>query len=177
MQTFLESVVSECQRLERLAEGALAQVSDSEFFRSPDPESNSLAILCQHLSGNLISRWTAFLTEDGEKPDRHRDAEFEAAPGITRAQVMDRWNKGWQCLYDALGELTPEDLERTVRIRAQPMSALAAIQRQLAHSAYHVGQIVYLARHWKGGEWRTLSVRRGGSDEFLAEMRAKFDKP
>jgi hypothetical protein len=176
MNAFLENTRAEFQRLQGLAQGALAQVSDPDFFRSPNPESNSLAILCQHLSGNMLSRWTNFLTEDGEKPDRHRDAEFETPPGADRSQIMERWKAGWECLYGGLAALSPEDLDRTVHIRSQPLSALQAIHRQLTHCAYHVGQIVYLCRHWKGTGWSSLSVPRGRSDEFLAEMRAKFGK-
>src|SRR5690242_8660613 len=109
MQAFLDNTMSEFQKLRKQAESALSQVSDDEFFRALDAESNNLAVLCQHLGGNMMSRWSGFLTEDGEKPDRRRDAEFEVASSATRDQIMERWQAGWQCLFDNLGALTPED--------------------------------------------------------------------
>ena len=155
---FLEDVIRNLQRLKTLAERAAAQVRDEDFFATLDPEANSIAIVMQHVSGNMRSRWTDFLTSDGEKPDRNRDAEFELQPETTRAAVLQRWEAGWQCVFDAIGALTPADLNRTVFIRGEPHSVLEAINRQLTHYASHVGQIVLLAKHFCGEGWRTLSI-------------------
>src|SRR5574337_729266 len=130
----------------RLAEGAFAQLNDEEFFRLLDPEANSVAIIAKHLAGNMRSRFTDFLTTDGEKPDRHRDQEFEMTPDTTRQQVMEWWENGWKIVFDAIAPLKPEDLQRTVNIRGEPHSVLQAIHRQVAHYTYHVGQIVFLAK-------------------------------
>lgn len=148
-----------------LGERAIAQVSDEQLFIVPDAESNSIAIIVKHLAGNMRSRWTDFLTSDGEKPWRHRDSEFEdAAP--TREALLEQWNQGWACLYAALEPLTDADLTRTVTIRGEPHSVMQAINRQVAHYAYHVGQIVFLARHLANTNWTSLSVPRKQSDEF-----------
>ena len=157
----------------KLAERTLEQVSDEEFFRVIDPESNSLAVMIKHIAGNLHSRWRDFLTTDGEKPDRNRDTEFEMS-GDTREPLMNFWERGWQTLFDNVGPLTVEDLSRTVTIRGEPHTVVAAINRQLTHYAYHVGQIVFLAKHLRSSEWKTLSVPRNRSEEFnkiLAEKR------
>lgn len=158
----------------KLAEGALDQVDDAAFFRAVDPESNSLALIVKHLAGNLRSRWTDFLTADGEKPDRDRDQEFEAAAADTREALMAAWAAGWETLEAALGALRAEDFGRTVTIRGEPHSVVQALNRQVAHYAYHVGQIVFLAKHLKGAAWRTLSVPKGGTKAFNAEMAARF---
>jgi len=150
----------------RLAEGAMAQVTDEEFFRQLDPEANSIAILVKHLAGNMRSRFTGFLTTDGEKPDRNRDQEFLLDAGTTRAEVMRWWEEGWTCVFAAIQPLQPEDLARTVTIRGDPHSVLMAIHRQVAHYAYHVGQIVLLAKHMRGAECNALSIPRGKSEEF-----------
>jgi hypothetical protein len=121
------------------------------------------------MAGNLVSRWTDFLTTDGEKPDRDRDSEFVVKPGTTRAGLMDRWEEGWRCLFQALAALTEEDLSMTVLIRAEPHSVIKAIDRQLTHQAYHAGQIVLLAKHYASATWQTLSVTRGGTKAFNAE--------
>ncbi len=155
------------------AERALEQVSDEEFFRSIDAESNSLAQLVKHVAGNLRSRWTDFLTTDGEKPDRRRDSEFEIGEADTRPALMERWEQGWKTLYDSIGALTPADLDRKVEIRREPHTIVEAIGRQLAHYAAHVGQIVFLAKHLRGDHWRTLTVPRGKSEEFNQEMLQK----
>ena len=152
----------------RLAEAAIAQLSDEELFRTIDSEANSVAVIMKHIAGNQRSRFTDFLTSDGEKPDRHRDQEFEMGPGTTREQVMSWWEKSWSTVFGALEPLRAEDLERTVTIRGEAHTVLQAIQRQVAHYAYHVGQIVFLAKHLKGGEWKSLSVPRGKSEEFNA---------
>jgi hypothetical protein len=150
----------------RLAEGALAQLQDQEFLVAIDAEANSIATLVKHIAGNARSRFTDFLTSDGEKPDRHRDQEFELSANTTRAEVMRWWEEGWQIVLSALGSLKPEDVERTVTIRGQPHSVLQAVNRQIAHYAYHVGQIVFLAKHLRSREWKSLSVPKGKSEEF-----------
>jgi len=152
----------EFRRLKRQAENALAQVDDDALHRVLDPESNSLAILLRHLAGNMRSRWTDFLTSDGEKPDRDRDGEFEGT-SRTRAELMAEWKDGWARLFGALDGLRDEDLTRSVTIRGESLSALEAIARQLAHYSAHVGQIVFLAKHLAGARWKTLSIARGQS--------------
>ena len=158
----------------RLADGAIAQLSDEQFFALPDAESNSVAIVVKHMAGNMRSRFTDFLTTDGEKPDRNRDDEFLIAADATRAEILDAWEKNWQVVFDALNALGGEDLAREVTIRGEPHSVLRAINRQVAHYAYHVGQIVFLAKHWKGSEWKTLSVPKGQSATVNAAMAAKY---
>jgi Protein of unknown function (DUF1572) len=155
----------------KLAERALDQCPDQGLFHSLDPESNSIAIMVKHLAGNMRSRWTNFLTSDGEKPDRHRDTEFETPP-TTRAELLALWEQGWKYLFDALEPLTDADLTRTVTIRTEPHSVMQAINRQLAHYIYHLGQIVYLAKHFSAisGQWTTLTVPRNKSAEFSAKV-------
>lgn len=154
---------SQCDR-------ALAQVPGDRWTRRLDPDSNSLATLMLHLSGNMISRWTDFLTSDGEKPDRDRDAEFEDPSAFDPAALRARWERGWACLFRALEGLTADDLDRTVTIRKEPHTVLEAINRQLAHYPYHAGQLVFLARHLAPGPWQTLSVTRGGSRALNAAL-------
>ena len=143
-----------------LADRAAAQAGPQELFRSLDADSNSIAILMQHLAGNMRSRWTDFLTTDGEKPDRNRDAEFEIEAGTTPDQVLAGWEDGWRRTFAALQALGPGDLLRTVTIGGKPCTVLAAIERSIAHYAYHIGQIVFLAKHLRAGAWQTLSVPR-----------------
>lgn len=151
------------QRLKDLAERALAQVDDAQFFHAIDDEANSIAILVKHIGGNLRSRFTDFLTTDGEKPDRDRDAEFIATDTSARAKLMDTWHIGWRVLFESLASLTPADLSATVRIRGEAMTVVAALHRSLAHISQHVGQIVLLAKHFRGADWKTLSIPRGQS--------------
>jgi uncharacterized damage-inducible protein DinB len=158
----------------KMAERALAQVDDAGFFASPGPETNSLAIIVKHMAGNLRSRWRDFLTTDGEKPDRYRDTEFELADADTREALMERWAAGWDLVADQLTPLTDADLDRTVMIRWEPHSVLAALQRQLTHAAYHVGQITMLARHY-AQDWESLSIPVGGSDAFNDKMRRRAE--
>jgi len=155
---YLEDAEKVFRTQKKLADGAAAQVSDEEFFRAIDAESNSIALIMKHMAGNMRSRWTDFLETDGEKPDRNRDMEFEVGAGDSLPEIEARWQAGWDLLFRTLESLRPEDLGRTVIIRGERMSVLAAIQRQLAHYASHVGQIVFLAKHWNGPRWRTLSV-------------------
>jgi hypothetical protein len=166
---YLTDVVDQFRQLKDLGDRALAQVRDEDLFAALDPESNSLAVLIQHMAGNLRSRWTDFLSSDGEKPDRDRDSEFEVSGGTTRAQLLDRWEEGWRCLFQALAALHEEDLALTVLIRAEPHSVVKAINRQLTHYAYHVGQIVFLSKHLASASWRNLSVPRGGTRRFNEE--------
>lgn len=159
----------------RLAESALAQVSDQEFFRVlDDGESNSIAVMVKHVAGNARSRFAEFLTSDGEKPWRHRDTEFEIGKDDTRARLMESWEAGYKTVFDTIASLKPEDLARTVTIRGAEHSVLQAIHRATAHYAYHIGQIVFLAKHWRGREWKTLSIPRGKSEEAGQEMEQKL---
>ena len=170
---YLEDVRRQFHGQKKLAEKAMAQVSDEHFFARLDEESNSIALIVKHLAGNQRSRWTGFYDSDGEKPDRHRDSEFEMEPEDTRASLMERWNSGWQCLFDIVDPMRPADLERTVAIRGEPHSVLKAVNRQLAHYAYHIGQIAFLAKHFAAGRWESLSIPRGRSEEFNAGKRGK----
>ncbi len=167
----LASALHELRTLKERAEQAFAQADDAAFFAAPDPQSNSIAVLVKHLAGNMRSRWSGFLDTDGEKPDRNRDAEFEISPQDTRGELHEHWEAGWKLLFETLAALEPGDLGRTVRVRGEALSVESAILRQLAHYAYHVGQIVMLAKHARGPAWRTLSIPRGGSEAFNARMR------
>ncbi len=163
---FLEDAVRQLRKYKGLADGALAQVSDGDFLRSIDAESNSIALVLKHVSGNMRSRWRDFRTSDGEKPDRNRDREFELEPGDTRASIQAEWEAAWALLFETLGAIAPGDLLEVVRIRDEEHTVLQAIQRQLTHYAYHVGQIVFLAKHFAGNAWRSLSIPKGKSNEF-----------
>jgi len=165
-QHYLQDVLMQLRKLKTQADRAIAQVSDEQLFSTIDPESNSLAIIMKHLAGNMRSRWTDFLTTDGEKPDRDRDREFVTDSADSRAAVLSRWNDGWRLAIDGLSALAPADLERTVRVRGEAHTVLEAINRQLVHYAAHVGQIVFLAKHLTGARWQTLSIPRGQSKSF-----------
>lgn len=170
---YLDEVRRQFRGHKRLAESAIAQLKDEELFLTIDSESNSVAILVKHLAGNMRSRFTDFLTTDGEKPDRHRDQEFELTAGTTRVDIMRWWEEGWAHVFSAIESLKPEDLMRTVTIRGEPHTVLQAINRQLSHYAQHTGQIVFLAKHLRSHEWKTLSVPRGKSEEFNRKAIAK----
>ncbi|HKP72769.1 MAG TPA: DUF1572 family protein [Pyrinomonadaceae bacterium] len=172
-KNYLEDAVAVFRNYKKLGEDAIAQISDEEFFAQIDAEANSVAVVVKHLAGNMRSRWVDFLTADGEKPDRDRDAEFEIAPETTRGEVMRWWEEGWRCVFDAVEPLAPADLERTVTIRNEPHTVVKAINRQLTHYAYHVGQIVLLAKHFKAEGWRSLSIPRGRSQVFNESMRKR----
>jgi uncharacterized damage-inducible protein DinB len=152
----------------RMAESALSQLSDEQFFLVPDRESNSVAVLVKHVAGNTRSRWTDFLTTDGEKPDRNRDQEFEITPVDTREQLMRHWEDSFNTVFATLESLTREDFDKTVFIRGEAHSVLQAINRSLNHVAHHIGQIVFLGKLLRGGEWKTLSIPRGKSAEYNA---------
>jgi uncharacterized damage-inducible protein DinB len=159
------------RQYKKLAEAAMAQLSDEQLLATIDAESNSVAIIVKHMAGNMRSRWTDFLTTDGEKPDRNRDTEFEAPP-VTRAELMALWEDGWNRLFTALEPLTDADLGRTVMIRGEAHSVMQAINRQVAHYSYHAGQIVFLAKHLKSTEWKCLSVPRRQSGEYNRKVLA-----
>jgi hypothetical protein len=156
----LEELHSTFLAQRELAERAIAQLDDAALFRAPDEDQNSVAILMKHVGGNLRSRWTDPLGTDGEKPDRDRDGEFEPRPSDTPDSVRAAWDEGWRTLDEALRQLGPGDLLRSIRIRGQPLTVLQALLRSLAHTAQHAGQIVVLARQWSGRDWRTLSIPR-----------------
>lgn len=164
----LESYQGRFRNVRELGEGALRQVRDDEWHRTIGANENSVAVIIQHLHGNMLSRWTDFLTTDGEKPARNRDGEFEEDPARSSDACLALWNEGWHCLESALESLAEEDLTKTIYIRQQPLSALDAINRQLSHCSYHVGQIVQLTRHFRGEEWQTLSIARGRSSAYKA---------
>ncbi len=167
----MTSVRSTFGRQRALAERALSQVDDAAFFTVAGDDANSLAVLAQHIGGNLRSRFTDFLTSDGEKPDRHRDQEFEIGDDADRDEILVRWARGWGCLEESLAALEAGDLTRTVTIRSEPYSVVEALLRALDHIAYHVGQIVLLARDHCGTSWQTLSVPRGGSQAYADAVR------
>lgn len=163
---YLADLSEQFEKLKALADKAVARVTDEEFFRAIDPASNSLAVILQHVGGNLRSRWKDFLTSDGEKPDRNRDGEFEVTPETTPAHVRARWEEGWRIVLSELRALKPEDLARDVFIRGERHSVVQAANRSFQHTAYHVGQIVFLARHLRADDWQSLSIPRGQSAAF-----------
>ena len=173
---YLEDALRTFRDYKKLAERAFEQIDDEDFFRTIDRESNSIAVNMKHLAGNMLSRWTDFLTTDGEKPERDRDMEFVMLPQTTKAEMVAYWDKGWQCTFDAVQPLKPENLMRTVTIRGQDHTVVQAINRQLAHYAYHVGQIVYLAKHFKASDWQSLSVPKNKSAEFNKYLEEKMRK-
>ena len=163
--SYLEDALEVFRHYKRLAEGAMEQVSEEQLYVLLDLEMNLIALIVKHMAGNMCSRWSDFLTSDGEKPGRNRDCEFEELPA-GRAAVMELWETGWQMLFSALEPLTEADLSRTVTIRGEAHSVMQAINRQLAHYPYHCGQIVFMAKHLRHENWQSLSVPRGHSQEF-----------
>ncbi len=172
-EDFLSDALAVLRKYKKLAEGAMAQLDEEEFFARIDAESNSVAVIVKHMAGNMRSRWTDFLTADGEKPDRDRDAEFRIEAETTRAEVSAWWEAGWRCVFAAVEPLRAPDLSRTVTIRGEPHTVVMAINRQLTHYAYHVGQIVFLAKHLKSERWQSLSIARGNSEAFNQSMRER----
>ncbi len=171
---YLRDSSATLRKYKDLADQSLARVTDPQFFAALDAESNSLAVLVKHMAGNLISRWTDLLTSDGEKPERDRDSEFEITPADPRSVLMQAWEAGWTRAFGSLEALTPADLDRSIRIRGEPHTLVQAINRQLTHAAYHVGQIVYLSKHLQADTWQSLSIPRGQSRQFNA---GKFESP
>ncbi len=172
--SYLQDSIGLFRYYKKLGERAMAQCPEEALFITLDAESNSIAIIVKHMSGNMRSRWLAFLSTDGEKPDRNRDTEFETPPQ-TRAQLLEMWERGWKYVFDALEPLTEADLTRTVTIRSEPHSVMQAINRQIAHYAHHVGQILFLAKHLtftRTGKWESLSVPRGKSADMNAKVAA-----
>ena len=163
---YLEEIKRQFRGHKRMGEAAMAQLKDEDFFVALDPESNSVAALVKHIAGNARSRFTDFLTSDGEKPDRFRDQEFEVSAKTTRDDVMRRWEQAWSHVFSQLDSLRPEDVHRTVTIRTEPHTVVRALNRALAHYAQHIGQIVFLAKHLCFAKWKTLSIPRGKSEDY-----------
>lgn len=157
-QHFLDDCLFQLRKLKAQADKAMAQVGDGQFFELIDADANSIALIVKHVAGNMRSRWTDFLTTDGEKPDRHRDLEFERGPADTRGALIALWETGWDLLFRTIASLKPDDLGRTITIRGEPHTVVQAINRQLSHYSAHVGQIVLLAKHFAGLKWKTLSI-------------------
>ena len=172
VSNYRKDAIASFRNYKKLAERAVVQVSDDEFFAAIDEESNSIAIIVKHIAGNLRSRWRDFLTTDGEKPDRNRDSEFEMS-GDTRESLMESWEAGWQTLFESIEALTEEEFGRLITIRGELHTVVEAINRQLTHYAYHVGQIVFLAKHLRSSDWKTLSVPRNHSTDFNKQLAEK----
>jgi len=169
--SYLEDSIELFRHYKRLAERAMEQVSDAQLLECCDEESNSIAVTVKHMTGNMRSRWTDFLTSDGEKPDRRRDTEFEDPPA-TREALLAAWEAGWRCMFDTLASLSEADLSRTVMIRGEAHSVMQAINRQTSHYAYHCGQIVFLAKHLSCAKWKPLTVPRGQSEAYNRRVQA-----
>ena len=172
IDNYHQDAIQSFRNYKRMAERAMEQVSDEEFLTAIDAEANSIGTIVKHIAGNLVSRWSDFLTADGEKPDRNRDTEFELI-GDTRESLMEFWERGWEELFNALLPLTADDFSRTVTIRGEPHTIAEAINRQLTHYAYHIGQIVLLAKHFRSSDWKTLSIPKNRSGEFNNYLAAK----
>lgn len=173
---YLDEIARQLRGYKRVGEGALTQLREEDFLVTLDPESNSIAMLVKHLAGNMRSRFTDFLTTDGEKPDRFRDQEFLIDANTTREQVMSWWDQGWTNVFATVEELRPADIMQTVYIRQEPHTVVQALNRALAHYAQHVGQIVFLAKHLRSAEWKTLSVPRGKSEEYKTVAPKPFKR-
>jgi len=176
MSSIVDSVRAEFDRYKKLAERAFEQLRDEELSQPGPGGGNSIAIICWHVAGNLRSRFTDFLTTDGEKPWRKRDEEFQPRT-VTRAELLAKWGDGWRALQEALGGLTDADLSRTITIRTQPQAVHEALHRALAHISHHVGQIVYIAKAFRGADWQSLSIPPGASQAFNERMQAQFKRP
>ncbi len=169
---FLPKIINRFKAYKELADKTFEQLEDKDFFYQPSAESNSIAIIIQHMYGNAMSRWTNFLAEDGEKEWRKRDAEFEVMD-VSRQDLLSFWNTGWNVVFQTLESLREEDLDKTIYIRSEPLKAFDAILRQLAHYSYHVGQIVYVGKLIKDNEWKSLSIPRGQSNQFNEKMKTR----
>lgn len=172
---FLRDVIKRFRGYKEMGDKTFSQLKEDEFFYRPSSDSNSIAIIVQHMYGNMLSRWTNFLTEDGEKSWRKREAEFDAMEA-TAKDIIAFWEAGWKCLLDTLESLQPEDLDKTITIRTEPLKVYDAILRQLAHYPYHVGQIVYIGHMLRNDQWKSLSIPKGGSADFLTAMQEKHSK-
>lgn len=170
---YLEDSIKSFRAYKKLAEKALDQVSEAEFFITLVDEANSIAVIMKHMAGNMLSRWTDFLTTDGEKPDRNRDMEFVIEPKTGKDDVVAYWEKGWQAVFAALEPLGADDLDRKVMIRGEEHTVIQAINRQLMHYAYHIGQIAFLAKHFRSTEWKSLSIPRNKSADFSEYLRGQ----
>jgi Protein of unknown function (DUF1572) len=170
IQNYLDDARSSLRAYKKLADKAVDQLKDEEFFVTIDEEANSVAVVMKHMAGNMFSRWTDFLSSDGEKPNRNRDMEFVIEPQTTKDDVLAYWERGWTCVFEALEPLRPEDLEKKVMIRGEEHTIVQAINRQLMHYSYHVGQIVFLAKHFRSAEWKSLSIPKNRSAEFNAYL-------
>jgi len=173
--TYLESAIKRFLTYKVLGDMTFAQLEEKDFYYNPSESSNSIAVIIQHMHGNMLSRWTNFLTEDGEKPGRNRDEEF-SPPTCSREQLLSMWESGWRCLIDTLRSLKPEDLEKTITIRHEPLIVVDAINRQLAHYPHHVGQIVYIGKMILDQNWKSLSIPKGASQDFNKMMQDKHGR-
>lgn len=163
---FLKDAIKRLKYYKELGDKTFEQLEEADLFFRPNEESNSIAVIVQHIHGNMLSRFTNFLTEDGEKPWRKRDAEFNVSDNMTKEEVLSLWNTGWDCVFSALESLKPGDLSNTIYIRTEPLPVYDAVLRQLAHYPYHVGQILYIGKILKGKDWKSLSIPVGGSNAF-----------
>src|SRR5215213_3372095 len=184
IQNYLEDAISSLRAYKKLADKAVAQLQDEELFVTLDEESNSIAVMMKHMAGNMFSRWTDFLNSDGEKPNRNRDMEFVIEPQTTKDDVLAYWERGWKSVFDALEPLRVEDFEKKITIRGEEHTIVQAINRQMTHYAYHIGQIVFLAKHFRSAEWKSLSIPRNRSADFnsylanqpgVADREKQFD--
>lgn len=174
-QHYLEDALANFRAYKKLAEKALGQVQDDEFFVTIDEEANSIALIMKHIAGNMLSRWTDFLTTDGEKPDRNRDMEFVIESQATKEDLLACWEKGWNRLFAALEPLQPQDFDKKVLIRGEEHTIVQAINRQMTHYAYHIGQMVFLAKHFRSNDWKSLSIPRNRSVEFNQYLSQKLE--
>ena len=170
--TYLQSAIKRVAYYKELGDQAFAQLSEADFHFTPNAESNSIAVIIQHMAGNMLSRWTDFLISDGEKEWRNRDTEFEEQT-FNRQQLIDLWEKGWDCFLNALQQLAPEDLLRSITIRGESLTVIDAINRQLSHYPHHVGQIIYVAKIIKGSQWHSLSIAKGSSQQYNQQLHSK----
>lgn len=176
MEHYLADTLVQLRKYKEMAEKAMAQISDEDFFELLSEIDNSIAITIKHMAGNMRSRWRDFLTSDGEKSDRNRDTEFEIYETDTKESLMQIWEEGWKYCFDAVASLKPADLQKTIYIRAEAHTVLEAINRQLTHYAYHVGQIVFLARHFAGQNWTSLSIPKGKSSSYNVSKFGNIDE-
>lgn len=172
----LQIVLAELHKLKSQSDRAIAQLRDEDLFVQLNPDQNSISVIMKHMSGNMLSRWMDFRTTDGEKDWRNRDDEFVERI-VPRAQVLEHWERGWKCLFNAMNSIQQDELMRTITIRGEAMSLFQAINRQTAHYGYHVGQIVLLAKHIRGKDWQYLTIPRGQSEQFNEQMRQRCMKP